>query len=54
MQLESHWMLYDHYWKYGKISSGISQSIKVSSNVMTKEYRPNSKYKILNVKNAIM
>ena len=44
-------MLYDYYWKYGNISSEISQSIKVSSNDMTKEYKPNSKYKILNAKN---
>ena len=49
--MESHWILYDYYWKYGKISSEISQSIKVSSNDMTKEYKPNSKYKILNAKN---
>ena len=46
--------LYASYWNYDKIFSEMFQSIKVSPNVMAKDYKLESKYKIINVKNAIM
>ena len=42
--------LYASYWNYDKIFSEMFYSIKVSPNVMAKDYRLESKYKIINVK----
>ena len=37
--------LYASYWNYDKTFSEMFQSIKVSPNVMAKDYRPESKHK---------
>ena len=42
--------LYVSYWNYDKIISEMFQSIKVPPKVMAKDYKLESKYKIINVK----